>query len=681
MDTVLIGIIVLETIVLGLLLVEVIKSRKARMKIMEKADAIVKGKLNVDDIQLSAMEKKDNVVASAFNSIKTNLMTFVESTKVNVVTLSDAVDILSKGAETNQNGNEQIAKGATNASMKTAEQLTLVKDNLDIIEENNTEMQKIEQDMESIQTILAGSVSNSKNGILSLEGYEKAIDEMSADLNNINEILGKFNEDIQKIEEVGDFIIGISGRLRLLALNASVETARAGEAGKGFAVVAQEVNGISVKTREGMESINRIVKEIIDSSKQVNDSIVHCEKTYDKSKETFAVVNGSFRAIDESSNRIQDKMNLIAERFNTMSRNTESSKQKAESLYEASQVISENISEIAAVSQEVAAESYTLSENTQSLIGMMTGIEKLIGQFNTAIVPVDKKVHRPIRIMVLSMLDNDFWYGVRRGALYAKKELSVLNATLEYIPLLPNTDSGAVCREALARATKEKYEGFIYPGFLGGVDSAILKAISAGVKVMTYNCDCDPAIKRVGCLKPDPMEPGLIAAKAVEKALNKNGYVTIIMGDKTVGSNVERRASFAKYLEGCKGIKLTKDIDVGDTAEDVYKKVSEYLASNRDIDAMMITTGNPIAAAKAIEDAHLTGRVKLFTFDSNEEIFSYIKKGIIDTTVVQDAFGQGHDPAIWLYNHIVDGTPLPKDFIPCRLTSVDRKNVESLING
>lgn len=680
MEKVLLILVIIESVIILGLVLWTVKTAVARKKIMKNADAIVKGQLNVDDIQLNNLESKDNIVANAFNSIKTNLMTFVESTKVNVVTLSDAIDVLSKGAENNRTGNEQIAQDATRASIKTAEQLDLVKGNLENIESNNIEMQKIENEMGEIRTILNGSVDNSKNGLSHLEGYERAMDAMSADLNNINEILAKFNQDIKRIEEVGDFIIGISGRLRLLALNASVETARAGEAGKGFAVVANEVNGISVKTREGMESINQIVKEIISSSQQVNDSILHCEETYNQSKETFLAVNESFHSINDSSMEIQTKINSIAGKFENMSKNTEDSREKAESLFSASQAISENISEIAAVSQEVAAESNTLSENTDALIGMMSGIEHLISQFNTAIVPVKKKTARKVKIMSVSMLDNDFWYGVRRGALYAKKELEGVNAELTYIPLLPGSDYGETCREALEKAMKEGYDGFVFPGFLGGIDDVLKKAVSCGVKLMTYNCDCAAAIKRVACLKPDPMEPGRILAKAAEATLNRKGRVALLVGDMSVGSNVERREAFLNYLAQSKGISVISEVSVGDDADDVYKKTLDYLNKEKNVDAMMITTGNPIAAAKAIEAAHRTGKIKLFTFDSNEEIYAYIKKGVIGTTVVQDAFGQGHDPVIWLYNHIVENTQPPKDFIPCRLSTVDKENVGNLIN-
>lgn len=679
MDTFLIFFAIAEAVVIIGLILWIFTVNRSQKKIMDKAGQIVKGKLNVDDIKLNGVEKRSLLVANAFNSIKANLMTFAETMKANVVTLSDSIDVLSASATTNRVENEKIADDAANAKQKTAEQLNLVKANLEAIELNNVEMQQIEKDMEDIKGILDGTVDSSKSGIKNLEGYELDMSAMSTELSNINATLGKFNEDIKKIEEVGDFIIGISGKLRLLALNASVETARAGEAGKGFSVVAKEVNGISVKTREGMDTINKIVKEIIQSSQQVNDSILNCEKTYDQSKDTFADVNNSFRSINEKSLEIQDKMNNIAVKFDNMAKNSDVSKEKAESLYSTSQEISENISEIAQVSEKVSAESSKLSENTEALNGMMSGIERLIGQYNTAIIPVKERPQKPVKIMVISMLDNDFWYGVRRGALYAKKELAAKNSLVEFIPILPGTDMNKTVDDAITKAVKEHYDGFIFPGFVGGGNTLLQDAPRRGVKLMTFNCDSGGDLERVSCLKPDPMEPGRISAAAIDKYLNHKGNVAMIVGDLNVGSNAERRESFVQYMDNCSKIKIVEEISVGDSADDVYKKTVELLRNRNDIDAMMITTGNPISAAKAIEDCGRAGKIKLYTFDGNQEIYSYIKKGIIGTTVSQDAFGQGHDPAIWLYNNVVANVPFPENFIPCRISTTDATNVENLI--
>ena len=125
---------IIEAIAIVALLVVVLVKNKNQAKMMKQAEMIVKGKLDVEDIATEGTDATTMALGSAFNSIKNNLMTFVEATKVNVVTLSDSVAILSESVDANVKGNEQIAEGATNVAVKTAEQLDLVKDNLSIIE-------------------------------------------------------------------------------------------------------------------------------------------------------------------------------------------------------------------------------------------------------------------------------------------------------------------------------------------------------------------------------------------------------------------------------------------------------------------------------------------------------------------------------------------------------------------
>ena len=294
MDIFFMIIAVVELLVIAFLIYLFIKNNRAYDRIVEKSRQIVGGKLNVEDIKVDEGKSTSNVIASSVNAIKSNLMTFVEATKGNVIVLSDAIDVLSKSADANQVGNEQIAKGATVVAGKTSEQFELVKDNLELIESNSAQMAEAENAMQSIQSNLDVSVTNCREGIAQLEGYEDDMSAMSKELNNIDRILNRFNDDIKRIEEVGDFIINISNQLKLLALNASIEAARAGQAGKGFAVVADEMSEMSSKTKDGMDTINKIVLEIINSSEQVNESIRSCESTYNKSTETFRQYNERF---------------------------------------------------------------------------------------------------------------------------------------------------------------------------------------------------------------------------------------------------------------------------------------------------------------------------------------------------------------------------------------------------
>lgn len=676
----LISVIILETLALISFLIIMLKNNRSYKRIREKAEVIVKGKLDVEDIVIAGKKNNTTVLASSFNSIKSNLLTFIEATKGNVITLSDSIGILSKSVDANQQGNEQIANSVSTVAVKAAEQLELVKTNLDIIESNSEQMREIDAAILKIKSLLDETVGISENGVDHLHGYEKDMDAISIDISKSLEILNQFNDEIEKIEEVGDFIISISEQLRLLAFNASIEAARAGQAGKGFSVVADEMNGMSIKTKEGMGTINQIVGKIIESSKQVNQSIKNCETTFNQSKEAFDNVNNSFQSINQQTFNIHDGIKEISNKFATISHNSDESKDKASNLYDASQLISESTHEIAAASEETAAEFTQISENVDALGGMLTGIQNLLKQFNTSIVPVDKERSKIVKIAFLSMLDNDFWYGVRRGVFYAQKELKGKNVIVEYTPF---TDNGNELNEQVINRIKvcmeQNFDVIILPGFLGAANTYLNNAIASGIKVVVFNCDCGPDLKRMACFSPDAYEAGTLAARSMEKAIDKSGNIVIISGDLKIRVNQERTDSFKKRIAASKGMRIIEHIVVPDIPDEVYKKTLECLKSHPNVDAIYLTSGMVLAVAKAINDTGFVGKVRLVGFDHSQEIFDYIKKGIIAAAIGQDPFGQGHDPIIWMYNHVVTGEPLPNENMPCRLSVVNKDNVDNLI--
>ena len=685
MQTILTIIIILEALALIVLAFILIKSKISLGKIMKNAELIVKGKLDVEDIHTVGNKRNTTtVLAGGFNSIKNNLLTFIEATKVNVITLSDAINVLSSSVEANQAGNEQIANGVSAVAEKSAQQLELVERNLELIESSNQQMQEIDDSMSQIKNRLEETVQTTKKGINDINGYTLDIATISEELSRINTILEKFNDEIKQIEEVGDFIIGINDQLMLLAFNASIEAARAGQAGKGFTVVADEMNQMSIETKEGMDTINKIVGEIIESSQQVNESIKSCETTFNQSKETFDCVNDSFQSINKQAYDIHDSMEAISVKTGTIAENSNELKEQANGLYEASQLISEKTHEIAAASEETAAESSQISVNVDALGGMLNGIQGLLKQFNTAVVPTKAPSKKMVKIAVLSMLDNDFWFGVRKGIYYAQKELSDMNVRVDYSPFAPKDGEPSLDEQVATEMRKyidDKYDGIILPGFMGGAYKYLKEAISKGIKVVAFNCDCPSDIKRLAHFSPNGFEAGELAAKCMERALNKKGNVAIMTGDFSINVNQERRDGFLSKIASCHGIHIVDELSEKDFPELVYKQAVGCLNKHKDLDAIFVTTGMILSVAKAIEDLGLTGRVIVIGYDNNQEIFEYIKKGIIHTTISQDPFGQGHDPIVWMYNHIVTGEKFPKEHMSCRLSIVDGQNVENLIEA
>ncbi len=86
--------------------------------------------------------------------------------------------------------------------------------------------------------------------------------------------LRKAIEDSKKVERINELtndILQISGQTNLLALNASIEAARAGEAGKGFAVVADEIRVLADSSKQTADDIQEINKLVVAAVQELTD--------------------------------------------------------------------------------------------------------------------------------------------------------------------------------------------------------------------------------------------------------------------------------------------------------------------------------------------------------------------------------------------------------------------------
>ena len=80
----------------------------------------------------------------------------------------------------------------------------------------------------------------------------------------------RLNADGQpRCADIIELIGNITGQINLLALNATIKSARAGEAGRGFAVVASEVKDLANQAKHATDRITQEISALNDVSGDV----------------------------------------------------------------------------------------------------------------------------------------------------------------------------------------------------------------------------------------------------------------------------------------------------------------------------------------------------------------------------------------------------------------------------
>lgn len=131
---------------------------------------------------------------------------------------------------------------------------------------------------------------------------------------------GKTIDNMEKLNTTSKEIIGIletvnniSKQTHLLALNASIESARAGEAGKGFAVVAEEIRKLSMETEESVKNINSLITNIQSEVDEMYSIVNENAQNVMKGVEASKSVGSSLETINTSFEKVAGMINKINE--------------------------------------------------------------------------------------------------------------------------------------------------------------------------------------------------------------------------------------------------------------------------------------------------------------------------------------------------------------------------------
>ncbi|MGK7876839.1 MAG: methyl-accepting chemotaxis protein [Xenococcaceae cyanobacterium] len=215
------------------------------IRLLDDVEGAARGDLTV---QAEVTADVLGAVADAFNLTIQNLREIVAQVK-------QAAQQVNKGST----DSESFARNQSSDALRMAEELAVTLNSVQMMTES---IQRVAENAREAEEVARKSSLTAKKGGKAVERTVAGILQIRETVTETTRKVKRLAEASQEISTIVTTISQIASRTNLLALNASIQSAKAGEAGRGFAVVADEVRQLADRSAKSLKEIERIVLQI-----------------------------------------------------------------------------------------------------------------------------------------------------------------------------------------------------------------------------------------------------------------------------------------------------------------------------------------------------------------------------------------------------------------------------------
>ncbi len=319
------------------------------------AEAIQKvNRVKLDEIH----DEKDKTAHLLSSVMKTSgsMVADIEQAADKMSRLEKSMDGMRISMQEVSDGNNETAESVQNQLERTGQIQSQIEKVKEAAIEINTRLHEAGEEVSGgigkVNKLAAQAAESVKSNDLVVSRMEQLVENMT----RMNDIVG--------------MISSIANRTGMLALNASIESARAGEAGKGFAVVAQEITSLANQTKGATVDITVLIRDISGELKEVENAVEIVTESNRSHAETTKEVTGSFEKIAETTRDIDGQAKQMEEAVNKLAAANES--------------IVASISNVSAATQEIsgyASETYNACEENGKLAVEVFGIVQNLNDY------------------------------------------------------------------------------------------------------------------------------------------------------------------------------------------------------------------------------------------------------------------------------------------------------------
>ena len=169
-----------------------------------------------------------------------------------------------------------------------------------------------------------------------------------------------------------------------------------------------------------------------------------------------------------------------------------------------------------------------------------------------------------------------------------------------------------------------------------GISTALRKARSRGIKVITFDSDAEPDARSFFVNQATPKGIGDTMMDECARLCHGRGQFALIVASLTAANQRE----WEKYIEARRqarypGIKMVAMRPCDDQKDRAQAEATALMAANPNLDAFIcICTPSVPGAAEAVKQAGKVGRVKIVGLGLPSENKRYVKEGVLENVIL-----------------------------------------------